>query len=151
MVAWIKIKSAVLFKSLRDGHDEVKKSFMLEIIQVKGIVPLLMKRKNDQRWSPSDREELRRYLRRLSRLSPYFFFLVIPGSFMFLPFFVWWLRWRRKGSAYERNQQVIQQIIIENEIKENNGVEIKIVSVEQNIPVVVISQPEENSTISKSI
>lgn len=149
MVAWIKIKSIIFFKSLRDGHEEVKKSLMLEIIQVKGIVPLLMKRKNDQRWSPSDREELRRYLRRLSRLSPYFFFLVIPGSFLFLPFFVWWLRRRRSQSAYERNHQVIQQIIVENEIKENNGPQVSVVSVEQDPSVIVVTQLEEKSSLSK--
>jgi hypothetical protein len=154
MGSWLNwIKSTLFFKSLRDSHEEVKNSLRTEIVEVKGIIPLLMRQKNNQRWSPSDREELRRYLRRLSRLSPYFFFLVTPGSFLFLPFFVWWLRRRRRQCAFERNQQVIQQIIVENEIRDSNGITAQITVLEKTGKPVVpsIAQPETETTISKII
>ncbi len=74
-----------------------EKQFLLnEMVQVKGLMPLLMKERNKQRWTPEDRAELRTHLRRLSSLSPYLVVMVLPGSFLMLPALAWWLD-RRRG------------------------------------------------------
>lgn len=67
-----------------------------EVSQTKGLMPLLMKRRNNQKWSASDRRELRAHLLRLSRVSPYIALMVLPGGLPLLPLLAWWLD-RRRG------------------------------------------------------
>jgi len=62
----------------------------------KGLMPLLMKRRNGGRWSAAEREDLHGQLRALSHLSPYLVALALPGSFLLLPALAWWLD-RRRG------------------------------------------------------
>ena len=62
-----------------------------EILQVKGLMPLLMKPRNKQRWTSEERAELGVLLRRLSNISPYLIVLALPGSFLMLPVLGWWL------------------------------------------------------------
>lgn len=66
-----------------------------ELLAVRGLMPLLMKSRNGSHWSPEEKAELLIQLRRLSRLSPYLFFLVVPGSALMLPVYAWWLDRRR--------------------------------------------------------
>lgn len=63
--------------------------------QTRGLVPILMKPRNGQRWTLEERAELRDHLGRLSRLSPYLVLVVMPGGFFMLPVFAWWLDRRR--------------------------------------------------------
>ncbi|MNC89905.1 hypothetical protein D3C83_59180 [compost metagenome] len=58
-------------------------------------MPLLMKRRNKQQWSPEDLEEIRAQIRRISKLSPYLVVIVMPGGFAMLPVLAWWLDRRR--------------------------------------------------------
>lgn len=67
-----------------------------EILQVRGLLPLLMKRRNGQPWSAIDRIELRTHLQRLSEISPYLLPLIMPGGLLLLPALAWWLDRRRK-------------------------------------------------------
>jgi hypothetical protein len=76
--------------------ERERKYMIAELSQVKGLMPLLMKPRNRQRWTPEDRAELRAQLKRLSKLSPYFVALVMPGGFAMLPALAWWLD-RRRG------------------------------------------------------
>jgi hypothetical protein len=67
-------------------------------------MPLLMKRRNGQRWIPEELVELRAHLRRLSHLSPYLVVVVLPGAPVMLPLLAWWLDRRQvrrgaKGTA----------------------------------------------------
>jgi hypothetical protein len=71
------------------------KCLFREILQVKGLIPLLIKPCNRQRWTSEERAELRVLLRRLSNISPYLIVLALPGSFLILPVLGWWLGWRR--------------------------------------------------------
>ena len=64
---------------------------------VRGLMPLLMKRRNGSRWSVTERDDLYRQLRALSHLSPYLLVLALPGSFLMLPALAWWLD-RRRGT-----------------------------------------------------
>jgi hypothetical protein len=85
----------VAFRSIRELTDREKKHLLNEIIQVRGLMPLLMKPRNRQRWTAEDRAELRLHLKRLSNISPYLVVLALPGSFLMLPVLAWWLDRRR--------------------------------------------------------
>jgi len=85
----------VAFRSISDLTEREKKYLLNEILQVRGLMPLLMKPRNKQRWTPEDRAALRVHLRRLSNISPYLVVIVMPGSFLILPALAWWLDRRR--------------------------------------------------------
>ena len=87
--------TVIAYRSIRDLTAREKKYLLNEILQVKGLMPLLMKPRNKQRWTPEDRAELRVHLRRLSSISPYLIVLALPGSFLMLPALAWWLDRRR--------------------------------------------------------
>jgi hypothetical protein len=83
------------FRHIRNLTDREKKYLLSEILQVRGLMPLLMKPRNKQRWTPEDKAELRVHLRRLTNISPYLVVLALPGSFVMLPALAWWLDRRR--------------------------------------------------------
>ena len=66
-----------------------------EIVQVRGLMPLLMKPRNGQRWTGEDKRELKAHLRRLSSISRYLVVLAMPGGVLLLPALAWWLERRR--------------------------------------------------------
>jgi hypothetical protein len=76
--------------------ERERKRLLAEMVQVKGLMPLLMKPRNKMQWSREDRAELRAHLRRLSSLSPYLVVIVMPGGFAILPALAWWLDRRRQ-------------------------------------------------------
>ena len=87
-----------VYRSARELTVREKKHLLNEILQVRGLMPLLMKQRNKGRWTVEDRAELRAHLRRLSNLSPYLVVLALPGSFVMLPALAWWLDRRRTRS-----------------------------------------------------
>ena len=87
-----KIQSTVLAVVLNPASI---KYVLREIRQVRGLMSLVMKPRNKQRWTPEDRAELRAHLRRLTNISSYLIVLAIPGSLLLLPPLGWWLDWRR--------------------------------------------------------
>ena len=76
--------------------DRERKYLVSELSQVRGLMPLLMKPRNKQQWSPEDRQELINHMRRLQRMSPYIAVFVLPGGFAMLPAHAMWL-YRRRG------------------------------------------------------
>ena len=76
--------------------DREKRHLLSEFVQVRGLMPLLMKPRNKQQWTPQDRRELILHLKRLSRISAYVAVLVMPGGFALMPVIAWWLD-RRRG------------------------------------------------------
>ena len=68
-----------------------------EMAKVRGLVPLLMKPRNGERWTVAERLTLRAQLRALAHLSPYLVLLALPGSFVVLPLLAWWLDRRRQS------------------------------------------------------
>jgi hypothetical protein len=66
-----------------------------ELALARGIMPLLMKARNGERWTLDDREALLVHLRRMAHLSPYLVALLLPGSVLLLPIYAWWLDRRR--------------------------------------------------------
>src|SRR5476651_1863657 len=76
--------------------DREKRHILSEFVQVKGLMPLLMKPRNKQQWTPQDKRELILDLKSLSRMSVYIVVLVMPGGFALMPVMAWWLD-RRRG------------------------------------------------------
>lgn len=83
------------FQSFSNLTQREKQRLLAEMQQTRGVMPILMKPRNGQRWSSEDRRLLRDQLGRLSRLSPYLVLVVMPGGFFMLPVFAWWLDRRR--------------------------------------------------------
>jgi len=75
--------------------ERERKFILSELVQVKGLMQVLMKRRNKQHWSPEDIGEIRAHIQRLSKLSPYLVIIVMPGGFAMLPILAWWLDRRR--------------------------------------------------------
>ncbi len=74
-----------------------------------GLMALLMKARNGQRWTAEERKLLLRHLRSLSTVSPYFMVLAFPGSFFLLPIVAWWLDRRRQKRKVEETRAASQQ------------------------------------------
>ena len=75
--------------------ERQKRYLLAEMVQVKGLLPLLMKPRNRQKWSREDKQELARHMKRMAQLSPYIAVIVLPGGFAMLPVLAWWLDRRR--------------------------------------------------------
>ena len=82
-------------KSLRELTARERRLLTEELMQVRGLMPLLMKTRNGQRWTREDKQELRTHLRRLSSISHYLVVLAMPGGVLLLPALAWWLDRRR--------------------------------------------------------
>lgn len=80
-----------VFKAARLLQQREKIRIREEIAQVPGLMALLMKPRNGQKWSKADRAELRAQLRRLTRLGLYLATAVVPGTSLTLPLLAWWL------------------------------------------------------------
>lgn len=81
---------------LLEAQERERQLITAELVKVKGLMPLLMKRRNGGNWSVAERHELIEQLHALAYLSPYLVVLVLPGSFMALPVLAWWLDRRRQ-------------------------------------------------------
>jgi hypothetical protein len=79
-----------------DLQERERKRILAEAVQIKGLMPLLMKHRNGQRWTKEERAELHAHLRHLSDLSPYLVLVVLPGAPLTLPLLAWWLDRRRQ-------------------------------------------------------
>ena len=88
----------VLFYPIELAARE-RRHLTAEMVQVRGLMPLLMKRRNRLAWTPAELSELRDHLRRLTVMSPYLVCFVMPGGFALLPALAWWLDRRRRRIA----------------------------------------------------
>ncbi len=89
-------QSPLLLRKFLTTIEREKKYLVSELGKVKGLMPLLMKPRNKQKWSPEDKRELMEHLNRLSHLSPYIAAVFLPGGFAMMPVLAWWLD-RRRG------------------------------------------------------
>jgi len=88
-------RPGAFIRSLRELTARERRFLTDEIVQVRGLMPLLMKPRNGQRWTQKDKQELRAHLRRLSSISRYLVVLALPGGVLLLPALAWWLDRRR--------------------------------------------------------
>lgn len=89
------VRPGALVKSMRDLTERERQRLIREMGLALGLMPLLMKPRNKQRWTPEDKDALAVHLRRLSSISPYLVVLVMPGGMLMLPALAWWLDRRR--------------------------------------------------------
>lgn len=82
-------------QAIRLGMERERALVLIELSEVKGILPLLMKHRNGGLWTPTEREILVKDLRALSHLSPYLIPAIMPGGMLILPILAWWLDRRR--------------------------------------------------------
>lgn len=92
------MRALIFLKSVHELTQREKAYLLQEILKVKGLMPLLMKPRNKQQWTPEERRQLAEQLRRLTHISPYLVVLVMPGGFFVLPALAWWLDRRRNRS-----------------------------------------------------
>lgn len=89
------MRAAFALRKIKE-HIAREKAYLLEeMLQVKGLLPLLMKPRNGERWTAEDKVLLKDQLRRVSRLSHYLVVLLLPGGLLLLPVLSWWLDRRR--------------------------------------------------------
>ena len=90
----------MLVQRMLEAQQRERLQITVELGKIKGLMPLLMKRRNGGRWTVDERHELIEQLHALAHLSPYLVVLAMPGSVLFLPVVAWWLdrrRYRRAG------------------------------------------------------
>jgi len=88
-------RPVVVYRSLRDLTERERLYLTGEIMHARGLMPLLMKPRNKQRWTPEDKKTLVVHIRRLTAISPYLVVLAMPGGMLMLPALAWWLDRRR--------------------------------------------------------
>lgn len=91
------LPQAGVIRKMLEAQKRERDYILQEFIKVKGLMPLLMKQRNGQRWTAAERRELMDDLRALSQVSPYLVALAVPGSVLMLPILAWWLDRRRRG------------------------------------------------------
>lgn len=89
-------KAPVWVSSMAAGNSREKTWLRIELGQIKGALPLLMKQRNGGSWTPEERLQIRQMLRSLTSVSPYLLVWAVPGSLLILPFLAWHLDTRRK-------------------------------------------------------
>jgi hypothetical protein len=62
-----------------------KQHILSDIVQVAGLMPLPMKSRDKQKWTPRAKRERIRNLKCLLHLSAYITLLIIPGGFFLMP------------------------------------------------------------------
>ncbi|GEM_PF-752835 len=82
-------------REARALHDRERARMRAEVLRIPGLMALLMKPRNGERWSAEDRALLRAQLRGLGVLGLYLTMLAIPGTTLTLPLLAWWLDRRR--------------------------------------------------------
>jgi hypothetical protein len=95
-----------IFQRFYDMVDREKRYVLAEIMEVKGLLPLLMKPRNHQKWTPQDKHELMTHLRHMSKVSPYIAVIMLPGGLLMLPALSWWLDRRRGKRATAKASRV---------------------------------------------
>jgi hypothetical protein len=88
-------RPGAVLRSMRELTTRERQHLTRELGQARGLMPLLMKPRNKQRWTSEDKMELVLHVRRLSYISPYLVVLAMPGGMLMLPALAWWLDRRR--------------------------------------------------------
>jgi len=88
----------IIVRTVMEMMERERKYVLGEVVQITGLMPLLMKPRNHQNWTPEDKRQIVDHLRRLSMVSPYLAVMVMPGSFVVLPALAWWLDRRRQDN-----------------------------------------------------
>lgn len=84
-----------LIQHAREIQERERMRLRAEIMRIPGLMNLLMRPRNGERWSVEDRAQLKAQLRGLGIVGLYLATLAIPGTTITLPLLAWWLDRRR--------------------------------------------------------
>ena len=87
----------MLWRHMMAAQQRERQQLLTSLVHVKGLMPLLMKRRNGGKWSREERAELHQQFLAVKHISPYLVIMVLPGSFLMVPALAWWLDRRRIG------------------------------------------------------
>ncbi len=90
-----------LVRLVRELHQREHLRVRAEIMRLPGLMALLMKPRNGERWNAEDRALLQAQLRGLGVVGLYVATMAMPGTTFALPLLAWWLdrrRWRRTAA-----------------------------------------------------
>ncbi len=87
-------------------HERERLRIRAEILRIPGLMGLLMKPRNGERWSTQDHQQLRAQLRGLGRLGLYVMTMAIPGTALTLPLLAWWLDRRSQRRTAETLSEI---------------------------------------------
>jgi hypothetical protein len=90
--------------SVRALNESQANRIRSDLNQARGLIPLLMKRRNGGRWSEEERKTLLRDLRALCHLCPYLIPLLMPGGIFMLPVLAYWMD-RRRGARPDTHKK----------------------------------------------
>jgi hypothetical protein len=90
-----------LLTRLGGGRWRERDRLLAEVLEIRGLMPLLLKHRSGSPWTRDERAELRQQLRALSHLGPYLVLLALPGSVLLLPLFAWWME--RQSRRHQRS------------------------------------------------
>lgn len=93
-IARRRLTPPIVQRMVEAQHRE-RQQITAELARIRGLMPLLMKRRNGGRWTIDERHELIGQMHAVAHLSPYLVVLALPGSFLALPVLAWWLDRRR--------------------------------------------------------
>lgn len=99
------------WENMRSMQETQRLYIRHELSQARGLLPILMKRRNGGQWSQEERKQLLRDLRALSNLSPYLIPILMPGGVLMLPFLAWWIDRRRKTREDSASQPHIPESV----------------------------------------
>ena len=100
-------KLMTLLQRCRDSMKSIgthRQRIRDELALVRGLLPLLMKHRNGEKWTAEERTALLRDLRALSNLSPYLIPLLLPGGIFMLPLVACWID-RRNNERKARDNR----------------------------------------------
>lgn len=89
------LSSSPVVSKVLAAQARERQQLLAEMNQIRGLMPLLMKPRNGERWSDRERADLIAQMRALAHVSPYLVAMILPGSFVALPLLAWWLDRRR--------------------------------------------------------
>jgi hypothetical protein len=93
---------AMFMQRMLAAQERERQQITAEIAKVRGLMPLLMKRRNGGHWTVDERHELIEQFHALAHLSPYLVILALPGSVLALPVLAWWLDRRRQRRRFSQ-------------------------------------------------
>jgi hypothetical protein len=83
--------------TMHDSLERERVKILLELSQMRGFVPLLIRHRHGEKWTIEERMTMTKDLRAISHLSPYLLPAVLPGGFLLLPILAWWLDRGQQG------------------------------------------------------
>ena len=92
----MKLRFYLLIKPFLDAERRQRAVILAHLLEVKGVLPTLMKIRSGSTLDSTETELVRSALLSLRSLCPYLIVLALPGSVLLLPVLAYWLDRRRQ-------------------------------------------------------